>query len=73
MSYRVTTTKGEVLEVHSPSKLPPQQQIETIEEPLITGIIITPPEYLGNILKLCDERRGIQKRLSYLSKTRVLL
>jgi GTP-binding protein LepA len=73
VSYRVTTTKGEVLEVYSPSKLPPQANIETIEEPIINAMIITPPEYLGNIMKLCDERRGSQTKLSYLSKTRVLL
>jgi GTP-binding protein LepA len=73
VSYRVTTTKGEVLEVHNPSKLPPQGSIEIIEEPIITAMIITPPEYLGNIMKLCDERRGVQKKLSYLSKTRVML
>ena len=73
VSYRVTTTKGETFEVHSPAKLPPTGNIESIEEPLITAIIITPPEYIGNILKLCDERRGVQRKLSYLSKTRVLL
>jgi GTP-binding protein LepA len=73
VSYRVTTTKGEVIEVHNPSRLPPAGSIETIEEPIITAMIITPPEYLGNILKLCDDRRGVQTKLSYLSKTRVLL
>jgi len=73
VSYRVTTTAGETFEVHNPSKLPPQGNIETIEEPIITAMIISPPEYLGNIMKLCDERRGVQKKLSYLSKTRVLL
>jgi GTP-binding protein LepA len=73
VSYRVTTTKGEVLEVHNPSKMPPAANIETIEEPIITAMIISPPEYLGNIMKLCDERRGVQNKLSYLSKTRVLL
>ena len=73
VSYRVTTTKGETFEVHNPSKLPPQANIETIEEPIITSMIITPPEYLGNIMKLCDERRGVQNKISYLSKTRVLL
>jgi GTP-binding protein LepA len=62
-----------VIEVHNPSKLPAQPLIEIIEEPIITAIIISPPDYLGGILKLCDERRGIQKKLSYLSKTRVLL
>jgi GTP-binding protein LepA len=73
VSYRVTTTAGEVIEVHNPSKLPPQGNIETIEEPIITAMIITPPEYLGNIMKLCDDRRGVQKKLSYPSKSRVLL
>ena len=73
VSYRVTTTKGEVLDVHNPSKLPPAANIEIIEEPIITAMIISPPEYLGNIMKLCDERRGVQNKLSYLSKTRVLL
>jgi GTP-binding protein LepA len=73
VSYRVTTTKGEVLDVHNPSKLPPAGHIEIIEEPIITAMIITPPEYLGNIMKLCDERRGVQTKISYLSKTRVLL
>ncbi len=73
VSYRVTTTRDEVFEVHTPSQLPPQQAIAKIEEPIIGAIIITPPDYVGNILKLCDERRGIQKKLSYLSKTRVLL
>jgi GTP-binding protein LepA len=73
VSYRVTTTKGEVIEVHNPSQLPPPGTIEKTEEPVITAIIITPPDYVGNVLKLCDERRGVQKKLSYLSKTRVLL
>jgi len=73
VSYRVVTTRGETFEVHTPSKLPERQNLEKIEEPVIAAIIITPPEYLGNILKLCDERRGVQTKISYLSKTRVLL
>jgi GTP-binding protein LepA len=72
VSYLVTTTKGETIEVHTPSKLPPQQAIASMSEPVITAIIITPPDYLGNVMKLCEERRGVQKKLSYLSKTRVL-
>ena len=67
------TTRNELVEVHNPSKLPERQHIATLEEPVIEAIIITPPEYLGNILKLCDERRGVQKKMSYLSKSRVLL
>ncbi len=73
VSYRVTTTAGQVIEVHNPSTLPPRQNIDTIEEPVIHAMIITPPEYLGGILKLCDERRGVQRKMSYLSKTRVVL
>ena len=73
VSYRVTTAKGEAVEVHNPSKLPPQQVIERIEEPIIVAMIITPPEYVGNVLKLAEERRGTQRKLQYLSKTRVLL
>jgi GTP-binding protein LepA len=72
VSHLVTTTKGETLEVHTPSKLPPQPQIASMSEPIITAMMITPPEFLGNVMKLCEERRGVQKRLSYLSKTRVL-
>jgi len=73
VSYRVTTTKGERKDVQNPSKLIEPQFIEQIEEPVIEAIIITPPDYLGNILKLCDQRRGVQKKLDFLSTTRVLL
>jgi GTP-binding protein LepA len=73
VAYRVSTTRGEPLEVQNPSKLPQQQFIDKIEEPVISAIIITPPDYLGCILQLCDERRGVQQKLSYLSKNRVLL
>jgi GTP-binding protein LepA len=73
VSYQVTTTRGEVIEIHSPSKLPPQNLIDVIEEPVINAMIITPAEYIGNIFKLCDDRRGRQKKLTYLSKTRVML
>jgi len=73
VSYRITTEQGDVIEVHNPTKLPKQQEIASIEEPIINAMILTPPEYLGNILKLCEDRRGVQKKMSYLSKTRVLL
>jgi GTP-binding protein LepA len=73
VSYRVTTTRGEEIEIHNPSKLPHQQYLAKIEEPVISAIIITPPDYLGFIFKLCEERRGVQTKLSYLSKTRVLM
>jgi len=73
VAYRVTTTGGERLDVQSPSRLPERQHLAKIEEPVISAIIITPPDYLGFILRLCDERRGVQKKLSYLSQQRVLL
>ena len=71
--YQVTTTAGVELEIHNPSLLPERGLIATVREPVIDSTIITPPEYLGNIMKLCEDRRGIQKKLSYLSKARVLL
>jgi len=73
VSYRVTTTRGETVEIHNPSQLPPQQHIESVEEPVIEALIVTPPEYLGAIFRLCEERRGEQKKLHYVTKTRVLL
>jgi len=73
VSYRVTTTRDQIVEVHNPSKLPSQQNVATIEEPVIEAIIILPPEYLGTVFKLCEERRGVQKKMTYLSKSRVLL
>jgi GTP-binding protein LepA len=73
VSYRVTTVRGETFEIHNPSALPPRQELAGIEEPVIAALIVSPPEYLGAILKLCDERRGVQTKLSWLSPTRVLL
>ena len=70
--YRVTTTGGEVLEIDSPSKLP-EANVEKIEEPIITAMILTPSEHVGGILKLCQEKRGVQKSLEYLSSNRVLI
>ena len=71
--YRITTSKGEVLEVHNPSKLPPPGEIEVFEEPLITAMILTSDEYLGGILKLAEEKRGTQKGFEYVTPNRVLV
>lgn len=73
VSYRVKTKKNQVLEISNPSKFPPVQDIEKIEEPIITGLILTPPDYVGSVLKLAEERRGIQKELKYLSPSKVLI
>jgi GTP-binding protein LepA len=70
--YRVTTTDGQVLEIDSPSKLP-EGNVEKIEEPVITAMMLTPAEHVGAILQLCQEKRGVQKSLEYLSSNRVLI
>ena len=73
VKYRVTNKKGEVFEIESPAGLPEPQQLEMIEEPYIESIIITPEEHLGNIIKLLQNRRGIHKKMDYISSERVHL
>jgi GTP-binding protein LepA len=71
--YRVTTTGGEVIEVNNPQKFPDPSFIEQIEEPIIDATVITREEYLGEILKLVEEKRGTQKKFEYIGGGRVLL
>ena len=71
--YRVTTTDGATEEIDSPSKLPDPGVISTIEEPIITAMIMTPAEHVGGILKLCQDKRGLQKKLEYVTADRVLI
>jgi GTP-binding protein LepA len=71
--YRVTTTTGEVLEVDNPQKFPDPSNIQQIEEPIIDATVITREEYLGEILKLVEEKRGVQKKFEYIGGGRVLL
>jgi GTP-binding protein LepA len=71
--YRVTTTDGVVQEIDSPAKLPDAGRIDVIEEPVITAMILTPAEYVGGILQLCQDKRGVQKTLEYLAADRVLI
>ena len=73
VNYRVTTTKGEVLDIVNPNHLPAPNYIERIEEPYISSTIITRDDFLGGLLKLSEERRGVQKSLEYLSSNRVVL
>ncbi|WP_206240835.1 translation elongation factor 4 [Novosphingobium terrae] len=63
--YRITMKDGTVKEMHNPSDMPDPVKIETMEEPWIKATIYTPDEYLGSILKLCQDRRGIQTGLTY--------
>jgi len=71
--YRVRTLDGEALDIENPSKLPEPEAIETMEEPFIKATIIAPERYAGNILALCQERRGVQESLQYLDTTRIML
>jgi GTP-binding protein LepA len=71
--YRVTTTDGEVVEVHNPTKFPDPSEIKQIEEPIIEGTVLTREEYLGGILALLEEKRGVQKKFEHIGGGRVLL
>jgi len=71
--YRVTTTGGEVIEVNNPQKFPDPSFIQQIEEPIIDATVITREDFLGEILKLVEEKRGMQKKFEYIGGGRVLL
>jgi GTP-binding protein LepA len=71
--YRITRVGGEAIEVDSPAKFPNPSDIEKIEEPIIKAMIITNDDSVGGLLRLCQEKRGIQKNFEYLSPTRVML
>ncbi|MCE1203111.1 MAG: translation elongation factor 4 [Holophagaceae bacterium] len=71
--YHVHLTDGSEASVDNPSKLPPLQKIAKIEEPIIEATILTRTDFVGGLLKLCEERRGIQQKLEYVSQDRVML
>src|SRR5207344_1401834 len=71
--YRVTTTDGEVHEIDSPAKLPDPGRIKALEEPVITAMVLTPSEFVGPILQLCQDKRGVQKALEFKAADRVLI
>jgi GTP-binding protein LepA len=71
--YRLTDVRGDVSEIDNPSKMPPPGDIVKFEEPIIQAMIMTNEEYIGNILALLDEKRGMQKGFEYITPTRVLL
>jgi len=71
VSFKAYTTKGEVIDVHNPSGLPPVTMVEHIEEPYIQAQIITKSEYVGSIMKLCIDKRGTLKNQIYLTSDRV--
>ena len=63
--YQVNLTNGEVIEIHNPAELPPVNKIDTICEPIIKANILVPHDYVGNVITLCIEKRGVQKNLVY--------
>ena len=71
--YEVLKTNGEKIEIQNPSELPETQKIDTIFEPYVKATILTPQEFVGNLIKLLSERRGIQIKMDYINETRVLL
>ena len=73
VSYKVYKTDGEMMVIENPTHLPPVTEIDYMEEPIIDASILTPPEYVGPIMELCQYKRGIYKNMTYLDKTRVEL
>ncbi len=71
--YQVKLTNGEEFEIQNPSELPEPQKLESIYEPYVKATILTPQEFVGNLIKLLNDRRGIQIKMDYLNETRVLL
>ena len=73
VSYHVYTTNGEMKEIDNPTKLPPATNIQRIEEPIVDASIYTPPEYVGAIMDLCRDKRGVFVDMTYLDPKRVRL
>jgi GTP-binding protein LepA len=71
--YQVTTIKGEVFEIDNPSKLPPPQERESVAEPYVQVEMITPETYVGTLMELCQNRRGVFKDMKYLTQGRTTL
>ncbi len=71
--YRLHMVKGGVMEMHNPADMPDVMQIAKIEEPWINATIMLPDEHLGGVIKLCEERRGIQKELTYVGERAMLI
>ncbi len=71
VSYQVIKTNGEIVEVSNPSNLPPIAEIDEMQEPIVRAFLYTPPEYVGSIMELCQDKRGIFINMTYLDPTRV--
>ncbi len=73
VTYKVKLTDGSEIEISNPSELPPVNKIEKIYEPYVKATIITPSEFVGNLIQFLNEKRGVQLKMEYLSPERVLL
>jgi GTP-binding protein LepA len=71
VEFRITNSEGQIKNIDNPAELPPVQYIQKFEEPYISSQIIVPSEFMGNLMKLAQERRGIYKNTTYLDQTRV--
>ncbi|MDD2443099.1 MAG: translation elongation factor 4, partial [Desulfotomaculaceae bacterium] len=71
--YRITTTAGEVIEIENPSRMPPAGKIELVEEPYVRSTVMAPKDYVGAVMELCQERRGLFVNMEYMSVSRVML
>ena len=71
--YRIVQTNSEKLEIHNPSEMPDVVKIQSISEPIIEATILLPDDYLGPVMKLCTDRRGIQKNLTYVGKRAMVI
>ena len=73
VTYEVVQTDGQILRIQNPSQLPPVNKIEHVKEPYVKATIITPSEFLGNIITLLNNRRAVQTKMDYITPERVLL
>jgi len=73
VSYQITLTTGELIHIHNPAQMPTSERVGEIAEPYVQIEIYVPKEYIGSVMKLCDEKRGIQTDMRYLTESRVVL
>ena len=73
VSYHVVTVKGDTLVIDNPTNLPPPTSIDYMEEPIVDATIMTPDEYVGAVMDICQEKRGVFKNMEYIEDTRVMI
>lgn len=71
--YKVFTTKGELMQIENPSKMPESGKIDRVEEPFVKATIMVPKDFVGAVMELCQERRGVFSNMEYMGLTRVML